>query len=124
MYDISSSMSNNNRSPTGTGTNSTAIITNGIDIQQKTTEINEHPTNTKTSLMSGHKKNTKKAVVEYNEATHAATAIRVITPTDKKRLQFITTVACFVAKDGSVLEKRLLERESNNPLFSFLQPQP
>jgi hypothetical protein len=91
--------------PTGTGTDSTAIITNGIDIQQKATEINGHPTNS----MITHKKNTKNAVVEYNEAMHAATAIRVITPTDRKRLQFITTVASFVAKDGSVLEKRLLE---------------
>jgi len=36
------------------------------------------------------------------------------------RLQFISTVASFVAKDGSVLEKKLIERESSNPLFSFL----
>eukprot|EP00551_Chaetoceros_affinis_P006872 CAMPEP_0203680576 /NCGR_PEP_ID=MMETSP0090-20130426/39768_1 /ASSEMBLY_ACC=CAM_ASM_001088 /TAXON_ID=426623 /ORGANISM="Chaetoceros affinis, Strain CCMP159" /LENGTH=566 /DNA_ID=CAMNT_0050548703 /DNA_START=281 /DNA_END=1978 /DNA_ORIENTATION=+ len=58
--------------------------------------------------------------IVYDEAKHSATAIRVIPPTDPKRLKFITTVASFVAKDGSILERRLLERESNNPLFSFL----
>ena len=60
--------------------------------------------------------------VQYDEAKHAATAIRVIPPTDDKRLKFITTVASFVAKDGSILEKKLLAREANNPLFSFLHP--
>ena len=58
--------------------------------------------------------------VVYNENEHSATAIKVIPPTDKKRLEFITTVASFVAKDGSILEKRLIEREATNPLFTFL----
>lgn len=58
--------------------------------------------------------------IQYDETKHSATAIRVITPTDTKRLKFITTLASFVAKDGSLLEKRIIERESNNPLFSFL----
>lgn len=60
--------------------------------------------------------------IQYDEAKHAATAIKVIPPTEEKRLKFITTVASFVAKDGSILEKKLLEREVNNPLFSFLHP--
>ena len=63
-----------------------------------------------------------KKTVEYDESKHAATAIKVIPPTDEKRLKFITTVASFVAKDGSILEKKLVERELNNPLFSFLHP--
>lgn len=58
----------------------------------------------------------------YDPATHLGNAIRVIPPSDPMRLKFITTVASFVAKDGSVLEKRIIERESNNPNFSFLMP--
>jgi len=60
----------------------------------------------------------------YDPATHADNAIRVIPPSDPMRLKFITTVASFVAKDGSVLEKKIIERESNNPNFSFLMPPP
>merc|ERR1740124_1495104 len=37
----------------------------------------------------------------YAPAKHSATAIHVIPPSDSLRLQFITTVASFVAKDGS-----------------------
>ena len=59
--------------------------------------------------------------IDYDETIHASAAINVIPPTDEKRLEFITTVASFVAKDGNVLEKRLLEREGSNPLFSFLR---
>ena len=58
--------------------------------------------------------------IEYDESKHFASAIKVIAPKDQTRLDFITTVASFVAKDGSVFEKRLLEREKTNPLFSFL----
>lgn len=60
----------------------------------------------------------------YDPATHQNNAIRVIPPSDPMRLKFITTVASFVAKDGSVLEKKIIERESNNPNFSFLMPPP
>jgi len=61
---------------------------------------------------------------KYIPEKHLTSSIKVIPPNDPKRLRFITTVASFVAKDGSILEKRLLERESNNPLFSFLLPIP
>ena len=58
----------------------------------------------------------------YYPLQHALTAIRVELPLDQFRLKFITTVASFVAKDGSILERKLIERESNNPKFSFLVP--
>ena len=57
---------------------------------------------------------------KYVAAIHAAAAIRVIRPTDPYRRKFITTVASFIAKDGSLLERKVAERESNNPKFSFL----
>ena len=58
----------------------------------------------------------------YDPAKHSAEAITVIAPTDPRRLKFITTVASFVAKDGSVLEQKLIETQSFNPDFRFLTP--
>jgi U2-associated protein SR140 len=58
----------------------------------------------------------------YNPALHAATAIIVNAPRNPRRLRFITTIASFVAKDGSVLEQKLIEQESHNPEFQFLSP--
>mmetsp|Transcript_7163 Transcript_7163/g.10269 ORF Transcript_7163/g.10269 Transcript_7163/m.10269 type:complete len:619 (+) Transcript_7163:444-2300(+) len=58
----------------------------------------------------------------YDPTIHASTAIRVIPPSNLSRLKFITTVASFVAKDGSILENKLIERETKNPKFSFLSP--
>lgn len=58
----------------------------------------------------------------YDPALHSAEAIIVVSPTDSRLLKFITTVASFVAKDGSVLEHKLIERESSNPDFRFLLP--
>ena len=59
-------------------------------------------------------------VVNYDESKHYGTAIKVVAPKNQKRLDFITTVASFVAKDGSILEQRLIDREKSNPMFSFL----
>ena len=56
----------------------------------------------------------------YDPMKDGKTAIRVIPPSDAYRLQFISTVASFVAKDGSLLEKKLIAKESSNPVFSFL----
>jgi len=58
----------------------------------------------------------------YDPVEDESNAIRVIPPSDPRRLKFITIVASFVAKDGSILEKKLFEREGNNPKFSFLRP--
>jgi len=44
----------------------------------------------------------------------------VTAPADAKRVKFISTVASFVAKDGSLLEQKLIENESSNPDFQFL----
>lgn len=46
--------------------------------------------------------------------------IQVVPPRDPLRLRFITTVASFVAKDGSQLEKQLPHRDAQ---FSFLHSQ-
>jgi len=64
----------------------------------------------------------KVEIPAYEPAKHEANAVRVIAPSDPTRLRFITIVSSFVAKDGSVLEKKIIERESNNPAFSFMMP--
>jgi hypothetical protein len=58
----------------------------------------------------------------YDHAQHSAEAITVIAPSDPRRLKFITTVASFVAKDGSILEQKLIETQSFNRDFHFLTP--
>jgi U2-associated protein SR140 len=55
----------------------------------------------------------------YDRSIHGEDAIVVEMPNDN-RFQFISTVASFVAKDGSSLERKLIETESGNPLFNFL----
>ena len=50
-------------------------------------------------------------------------AINVIVPSDPSRVEFIGTIASFVAKDGSSIERHLIERESlSDPKFAFLNP--
>lgn len=61
--------------------------------------------------------------IMYDPEIHGACAVRVVPPSDPSRFKFISTVAMFVAKDGSVLENRLIEKEANNPTFSFLMDQ-
>mmetsp|Transcript_27026 Transcript_27026/g.46096 ORF Transcript_27026/g.46096 Transcript_27026/m.46096 type:complete len:582 (+) Transcript_27026:404-2149(+) len=56
----------------------------------------------------------------YDPAQHSADAITVRAPSDPRRLKFITTVASFVAKDGSILEQKLIETQAFNPEFQFL----
>lgn len=58
----------------------------------------------------------------YDPAQHSAEAITVVAPSDPRRLKFITTVASFVAKDGSILEQKLIETQSFSPDFHFLTP--
>mmetsp|Transcript_12804 Transcript_12804/g.22480 ORF Transcript_12804/g.22480 Transcript_12804/m.22480 type:complete len:578 (+) Transcript_12804:478-2211(+) len=58
----------------------------------------------------------------FYPAQHSADAITVTAPSDPHRLKFITTVASFVAKDGSILEKKLIATQSFNPDFQFLTP--
>jgi len=58
----------------------------------------------------------------YDPKQHAAEAIIVTMPSDPYRVKFITTVASFVAKDGSILEQKLIEAQSSNPDFYFLLP--
>uniref|UniRef100_A0A6S8UFV2 CID domain-containing protein n=2 Tax=Ditylum brightwellii TaxID=49249 RepID=A0A6S8UFV2_9STRA len=62
----------------------------------------------------------KDSFPKFNPDFHSADAIRVVSPTDLRRLRFITTVASFIARDGSLLERKLIEKESSNPEFSFL----
>mmetsp|Transcript_8833 Transcript_8833/g.15985 ORF Transcript_8833/g.15985 Transcript_8833/m.15985 type:complete len:604 (+) Transcript_8833:322-2133(+) len=58
----------------------------------------------------------------YDPAQHSIEAITVVAPSDPRRLKFITTVASFVAKDGSVLEQKLISTQSFNLDFQFLTP--
>ena len=62
--------------------------------------------------------------IAYNPQLHEKTAIRVQLPQPTERMQFISTVASFIAKDGASLESRLLELETNNPSFVFLSVTP
>jgi U2-associated protein SR140 len=56
----------------------------------------------------------------YDHVKHSDDAIVVTAPADSRRLKFISTVASFVAKDGSLLEQKLIQAESSNPDFQFL----
>ncbi len=56
----------------------------------------------------------------YDPVQHAATAIHVNLPADPRREKFISTVASFVAKDGTIFEQKLIETQSFNPDFRFL----
>lgn len=58
--------------------------------------------------------------IRYDPATHSENAIRVEAPSDPDRFHFISTVASFVAKDGSQLEQKLIETERGNPEYDFL----
>jgi len=58
----------------------------------------------------------------YNPVQHSAEAVVVTAPSNPRRFKFITTVASFVAKDGSILEQKLIETQSSNPDFQFLLP--
>jgi U2-associated protein SR140 len=68
----------------------------------------------------------------YNAEIHEKSAIRVVIPPDAKRAQFISTIASFVAKDGTALERALVERDQGgsgggvkkNPAFDFLSWRP
>ena len=62
----------------------------------------------------------KEGPLEYQPQLHSKTAIRVEAPKDRERFNFISMVAFYVSKDGSHLERRLLEREAHNLEFSFL----
>ena len=49
--------------------------------------------------------------------------IRVVPPKNPRRFQFISIVASFVARDGAILEKKLIEKEAySSPDFAFLLP--
>lgn len=58
---------------------------------------------------------------KYDPVQHLAEAIVVNTPSDSRRMQFISTVASFVAKDGSIFEQKLIETQNNSD-FRFLTP--
>ncbi len=58
--------------------------------------------------------------VKYEAGAHSENAIHVKAPSDPDRFHFISTVASFVAKDGSQLEQKLIETEHGNPDYDFL----
>ncbi|GFH45700.1 hypothetical protein CTEN210_02174 [Chaetoceros tenuissimus] len=58
----------------------------------------------------------------YDPTIHT-NSIKVECPSDMARFRFISTIASFVAKDGSALENKLIEQERYNPAYAFLQTQ-
>ena len=90
----------------------------GDDIPVEVVASESAPANTFDD--KSHLPRKESAVPRYDAAFHAADAIHVVPPADPYRRKFITTVASFIAKDGSLLERKIAERESNNPKFSFL----
>lgn len=60
------------------------------------------------------------AALEASLNVDHRSSIRVVPPQDKRRAHFISTVASFVAKDGQQFESTLIQREFQNPAFSFL----
>uniref|UniRef100_A0A7S1BG70 RRM domain-containing protein n=2 Tax=Corethron hystrix TaxID=216773 RepID=A0A7S1BG70_9STRA len=60
----------------------------------------------------------------YDPKKDAATSIRVILPPDARRRGLIDAVARYVARDGTHLEARLLDREMHSSAFFFLHPGP
>jgi len=89
----------------------------GIAKTVDTSERTAHDENCKESTDSRRSQNE----VMYDPAVHEKYAIQVVIPPDPTRFQFISTVASFIAKDGSSIEDRLLKIEAGNPLFSFAQ---
>ena len=63
----------------------------------------------------------RKAEDCYDPLIHSRTAIAVKLPRCPRRYKFISTVASFVAKDGSRFEDKLIDREKCNPLFHFMR---
>jgi len=60
----------------------------------------------------------------YDPLLHQDDAIFVEAPSDPRRAKFITTVAEFVSKDGSVLEQKLFDTRGHEEQFAFLRPRP
>ena len=60
----------------------------------------------------------------YDPLLHQDDAIFVEAPPDPRRAKFITTVAEFVSKDGSVLEQKLVDTRGHEGQFAFLRPVP
>lgn len=83
--------------------------------------INMHAASSVSGILNGASVSTTPQVL-YDQKKHEADAIKVLVPSDLKRVHFISKVASFVAKDGSLLEKKLIEKEVGNHLFSFLTP--
>jgi len=85
-----------------------------------TTSNNHFPSEQTSSSKSVGQKVSPLLGPTYDPAQHAATAIHVIAPSDLRREKFISTVASFVAKDGTIFEQKLIETQSFNPDFRFL----
>ena len=60
----------------------------------------------------------------YDPLLHQEDAIFVEAPSDPRRAKFITTVAEFVSKDGSILEQKLFDTRGHEEQFAFLRPHP
>jgi U2-associated protein SR140 len=74
-------------------------------------------------LTSGPIKNPQYALspsVQFDPVHHERLTICIVTPVDARRVNLITLVASFVAKDGRQLEVELQNRRANDNDFQFL----
>ena len=106
----------NHHQPLQSFPESTGQITNSHH-PESAASSNIHPSN---SAIPKIKQQSQQPI--YDPLQHSAEAIVVKAPSDTRRMQFISTVASFVAKDGSILEQKLIETQSFNSDFRFLTP--
>lgn len=88
-----------------------------IELKQSTTAYSLEENKAKATQLSD---SLKYDTPLYDPVKNSAEAIVVAAPADPRRLKIISTVASFVAKDGSLLEQKLIEAASSNPDFQFL----
>lgn len=91
-------------------------VADGIPIVKKGTGGIGAQIQTKTHTENRTAANDVKATL----AADPSNTIRVIPPSDVRKLQLITMVASFIAKDGEQLERMLAQQEAGNPDFQFL----
>jgi hypothetical protein len=77
-------------------------------------------------VSTAHRTNSNKASTHANDAApddiEMSKAIRVVPPLDPNRVRFISAVAAVVARDGSAVERLLMERVALDKAFGFLFP--
>lgn len=121
FYDATGSLSNEESHRSSAHVTASITQYSKEDIKTTTSSMKPSPPDKSVASKSSEQKIRQHGPI-YDPSQHSAEAIIVTAPTDPRRLKFITTVASFVAKDGSILEKKLIETQSFNSDFLFLTP--